>query len=100
MALTTSNPVTWAVQRESARWCPHACAGLGSERMRRCRGFDPVNVSFDGVDVPGGYTGKAWPHGVSCTHLEAAESARGWRGRCGHPRGLPSTWGDYPNAAP
>ncbi|HET9051095.1 MAG TPA: hypothetical protein VFO60_05290 [Candidatus Dormibacteraeota bacterium] len=71
---------------------PYASQGLSSERMRACAGFMPTRVTFIGVDVPGARSGKAWPEGFSCAHLQAAATLRGWRGGCGHPQGPPATW--------
>ena len=72
--------------------CPFSQAGLGAETMRACPGFEAEQVSFEGVEVPGRYPGKAMPAGVSCRHLGFTDSPRGWRSECRHPRGLPALW--------
>lgn len=60
--------------------------------MRGCPGFEPISVTFDGIEVPGGYPGKAMPSGITCRHLGHTGSARGYRSECSHPRGLPTAW--------
>ena len=80
------------VNSERGQRCPFATAGLGSPLIRDCPGYTAVPLSFDGIEVPGAYDGKAWPRGETCGHLHAELSGRGWRSACGHPQGLPSTW--------
>lgn len=79
--------------------CPFAGRGLDSAELRACPGFEAAPLSFDGVDVPGRYPGKAMPSGTTCRHLGFTETPRGWRSECRHPRSLPSLWVPMGSAA-
>jgi hypothetical protein len=60
--------------------------------MSSCPGYEAELVTFQGLEVPGDYTGRSHPTGTSCVHLVSAVSRLGHRAACAHPDGLPLDW--------
>lgn len=86
----TGEPVLELVGRspDPVGRCPFARDGINSAAMAECAGYERDPVVFDTLASPYGFISHH-ASGVSCRHLRAEPSRRGFQAGCHHPDGVP-----------